>query len=91
MAASKDQRKRWLILLLFIYKVCLPDSVQAVATSGTESGIVERVSRRQNGDIYFLINSSMHMSCDNENTSYLIGEDKCVKEQELFKGNNKLY
>jgi hypothetical protein len=64
--------------------------VQAVAASGTESGIVERVFRRQEGDIYFFINSSMHiMSCGNENTSYLIGEDRCVKDQELLKGNNK--
>jgi 5'(3')-deoxyribonucleotidase len=93
MAAAKGQRKCWLMFLLFIYEVYLPNSVQAVATSGTESGRVERVSRRQTGDIYFFINSNMHnfMSCGNENTSYLISEDECVKDQELFKGNKILY
>jgi hypothetical protein len=73
------------VIILFVFEVFM--SMQAVATSDTESGIVERVSRRQEGDIYFFINSSMHMSCGNENTSYLIGEDKCVKDQELFKGS----
>ena len=42
MVAAKDQRKCWLMLYLFIYEVCLPYSVQVVATSKT--GIVERVS-----------------------------------------------
>jgi hypothetical protein len=58
--------------------------VQAVAASGTESGIVERVSRRQNGDIYFFSNGS-HMRCDDKNV-YLVSEDQCVKDQELFEG-----
>ena len=86
MVAAIDQRKYWLMLLLFVYKVCLPDSVQAVATNGTESGIVERVSRRQNDDFYFFRNGS-NMRCDNKNL-YLVSECQCVKDQELFKGNN---
>jgi hypothetical protein len=88
MAATKDKIMCWLVLLLFatVYKVCLPDSVQAVATSGTESKIVERVSRRQNNDVYFFGNSSS-MRCDNRNV-YLVSEDQCVKDQELFESNN---
>ena len=85
MAAVKDRRKWWLMLLLFIYKVCLFDSVQAVV-SDTESGIVERVSRRQNNDIYFFIDSSTTgTNCGDKNT-YLISEDQCVMDQELFRG-----
>jgi NAD-dependent dihydropyrimidine dehydrogenase PreA subunit len=84
MAAATDQRKCWLMLLLFVYKVCLPDLAQAVATSGNESGIVERVNRRQTTDIYFINSSSM--SCEDKNT-YLINEDQCVNDQELFLGN----
>ena len=85
MAAAKDQRKCWLMLLLFVYKVCLPNSVQVFAVSGNESGIVERVSRRQNGDIYFLINNS---SINCKDKTYLISKDQCVMDQELFKGND---
>ena len=52
MAAAKDQRKCLFILLLcLIYEVYLCDSVQAVE-SDYESGIVERVTQRQYGDIY---------------------------------------
>ena len=84
MASAKEQRQCWLMLLLFVYKVCLPDSVQVVAVSGSESRIVERVNRRLTSDIYHYINSLTHMNCQ-ENT-YLISEDQCVKDQELFRG-----
>jgi hypothetical protein len=86
MAAANDQRKCWLMLLLFVYEVWLPDSLQAVAASGTESEIVERVSRRQSNDIYFFVNSTTGTNCGDKNT-YLISEDQCVQDQELFKGN----
>ena len=72
------------MLLLFVYKVCLPDSAQVVAVSGNESRIVERVSRRLTIDIYHYINNSMHMNC--QNNTYLINEDQCVQDQELFSG-----
>ena len=88
MAVDKDQRKCCLVLLLFVYNivVCLPDSVQA-AESDTESGIVERVSRRQFRDVYFFINSStIGTNCGDKNT-YLISEERCVKDEELFGGN----
>ena len=85
MASAKDQRQCWLMLWLFVYKVCLPDSVQIVALSGNESRIVERISRRQN-DIYYIINStSTSMNCGDKDT-YLISDDQCVKNLELFRG-----
>ena len=73
------------VIILFVFEVCL--SVHAVV-SDTESGIiVERISRRQNNDIYLFINSSTTgTNCGDKNT-YLISEDQCVKDQELFKGN----
>ena len=85
MGSAKDQRKCWLILLLIVYKVCLPISVQVVATSDNESRIVERVSRKLNKDIYFFSDGS-NVNCGDNNT-YLIREDQCVKDQELFEGN----
>ena len=73
------------MLLLFIYEVCLPNSVQIVALSGNESRIVERVTRKLIKDIYFFSDSS-NMICGDNNT-YLIKEDQCVKDQELLEGN----
>ena len=87
MALAKEQRQCWLILLLFVYKVCLPDSAQVVAASGNESRIVERVSRRLTTDIYFFISSTTGINCGDKNT-YLISEDQCVKDQELFRGKS---
>ena len=64
-------------------------SAQAVAVSGAESRIVERVSRRLTTDIYFLINSttSTGINCGDKNNTYLISEDRCVKDQDLYRGN----
>ena len=85
MAAAKDRRKCLFILLLcFVYEVLLSDLVQAVQSNG-ESGIVERVTRRPITDIFFFYNSMKTMSCGNENT-YLISEELCVSDQELFRG-----
>ena len=85
MRSAKNQRKCWLMLLLFVYEVCLPTSVQIVATSDNESRIVERVSRKLNKDIYFFSDGS-NVNCGDNNT-YLIREDQCVKDQELLEGN----
>ena len=52
-------------------------STRAAAASGTESRIVERVSRRQNNDIHYNIiinNTSTGMNCGDKDT-YLISED----------------
>ena len=83
MVSAMDQRKCWLMLLLFAYQVCLPDSVQAVAMNGTE------VSRRQNGDVSYF-NDGSNMICNVKN-SYLISECQCVNDQELFKSNDFYY
>ena len=58
-------------------------SVHAVV-SDTESEIVEWISRRQSSDIYYFINSSTNHG--NKNTTYLINENRCVMNQELFRG-----
>jgi hypothetical protein len=72
------------VIILFVSEVFM--SMQADAASGTEYGIVERVYRRQTTDIYFFINSTTGTSCGDKDT-YLISEDQCVKDQELFKGD----
>ena len=69
-----------LVTILFIFEVCM--SVHAVV-SDTESEIVEWISRRQSSDIYYFINSSTNRG--NKNTTYLINENRCVMNQELFR------
>ena len=84
MVPVKDQTKCRLMLLLFVYQVCLSENV---VVSDTESGIVERISRRQTNDIYLFINSSSNpMVCVSNENTYLISEDQCVKDQELYRG-----
>ena len=75
------------VIIFFVFEVFISMHAQVVATSGNESRIVERVNRRQTADIYFFINSTTGINCGDKDT-YLISEDQCVKDQELFKGNN---
>ena len=53
----------------------------------SEAEVTEWVQRRTNNDIYAFINSS-HQHCGDKNT-YLVHEEQCVNDQELFTG--KLY
>ena len=80
--AVENERKWRHTLLLFFLEVCIP--VYAVV-SNTNPYLLERVSRRQTGDIYYFINSSGTCNSDNK-TTYLINENQCVKDQELSKG-----
>ena len=50
----------------------------------SEENIHVRVNRRLHGDIYYL--STTFHSCPT-NLSYLVSEDRCVEDQELFSGN----
>ena len=61
------------MIIIFVFEAFM--STRAVAASGTESRIVERVSRRQNNDIHYIINNtSTGMNCGDKDT-YLISED----------------
>ena len=42
-----------------------------------------KVNRRLNGDIYYL--NTIYYSCQTSR-SYLVGEDRCVENQEFFTG-----
>ena len=84
MAAAKDRRKCLFILLLcFVYEVLLSDLVQAVESDGESR--IESVTRRHITDVLFFYNSMKTMTCGDENT-YLISEEICVNDQELFRG-----
>ena len=53
--------------------------------------IPEWVQRRQSSDIYNYVNSednASHKHCDNTGT-YLVNENRCVMDQELFEGKSK--
>ena len=61
-----------------------------VVVNNNEPRIVERVIRRQTSDIYHIIhffinNTTASVNCGDRNT-YLLNEDRCVKDQELFRG-----
>ena len=86
MAAVESEKKWRFILLLVVLKVCTSDSVCAVVSNKRE--IVERIARRQNSDLYYFINSNgSHLACSNgSQTTYVINENQCVNEQELFSG-----
>ena len=78
------KQKMILVITFFVFEVCM--SVHGVV-SDTESEIVEGVTRQQSSDLYYFINSSSTGdSCGYENT-YLISENQCVKDKELFRGN----
>ena len=56
----------------------------------SEAEVVYWVQRRQSHDVYsFNNNSSSHINCPTTNNTYLVDENECVTEQELFKGNYK--
>ena len=74
------------VIIFFVFEVFISMHAQVVAMSVYESRIVERVSRRQTADIYFFINSTSGINCGDKNT-YLISEDQCVQDQELYRGN----
>ena len=78
------------MLLLLVLEVCMSE---CAAMSDTESGILEWINRRQiSPDIYRFSNSSGHaINCDNENSTYLISENQCVKDQELLNGMLLVY
>lgn len=51
-----------------------------------EAEVVEWVSRRIVGDVYGYINGS-HISCQMGNLTFLTGQNQCVREEDLFRGN----
>ena len=67
-----------------------------VARRVTECGkgsLSVSVFRRYGGDIFETINSSglPHACHDDNNLTYLVSEEQCVKNQELLHGNIKRY
>ena len=95
MIAVKSERKwKCIVLFLFVLEVCMSE---CAAMSDTESGILEWINRRQiSPDIYIysFINSSSSdhgINCDNENSTYLISDNQCVKDQELLNGMLLIY
>ena len=61
-----------------------------------EAEVVEWVSRRLKGDLYTYIdrpenNTVSHDTCQKENLTFLTGDNQCVREKDLFRGNIFLY
>ena len=58
---------------------------RVVCSANEEMGLVRRVSRRLNEDLYFY--ESGHERCNSENRTYLVDERRCVNNTELINGN----
>lgn len=87
--------RKWKLFLTVVFLTILEISISA-AIDNTEFGILEWVYRRQiSPDIYNFVNSnasSEHgINCAPEMSTYLISDQQCVKEQELFNGMLVIY
>ena len=82
--------RKWKLFVVFL--TILEMSISA-AIDNTESGILEWVNRRQiSPDIYSFDASSEHgTNCAPDMSTYLISDQQCVKEQELFNGMLAIY
>ena len=89
MVSAETNRKWRFVLLLLVHMVL------CAAMNNIESQILKCISQRRNRDIiYFLTNSNstgstyslISVTCDKFKNTYLITEDQCVKEKELFYG-----
>ena len=85
--------RKWKLFVVFL--TILEMSI-SVAIDNTKSGILEWVIRRQiSPDIYRFVNpntSSEHgTNCAPDMSTYLISDQQCVKEQELFNGMLVIY
>ena len=69
-----------LAIVLFVYIIS-----ELYALSGAE--IPEWVQRQQSCDFYNFFNSSeSYLTCGIDRSTYLVDENQCVKDQELFDG-----
>ena len=68
-----------LALTLYLLLICLLPIL-------SEAEVTEWVQRRTYSDVYAFINSS-HQNCGDKNT-YLVHEEQCVNDQELYTGIN---
>ena len=53
------------------------------------SDVTVTISRRLSGDIYNISGSTSHITCDEDNSTFLVSDKLCVKNQDLIRG--KLY
>jgi hypothetical protein len=65
-------------------RVLILVSIASHLILASEGNIAEQVQRRLDGDIYRY--SSTNFVC-RENLTYLVSENRCVNDQELFNGN----
>ena len=66
-------------------RVIILVSIASNLMLASETNIPVRVSRRLTGDIYQYFNFP-HQVCQ-DNLTYLVSEDRCVNDEELFNGN----
>ena len=84
MAAIESERKWRFALLLLVIEVCMP--VHAVVST-RNTNILEWIDQRHSNDFYNFVNNSSSIYCGPDGNTYLISENQCITDQELFKGN----
>jgi hypothetical protein len=75
--------------LIAIGRVLVLVSIASNLILASEGNIPVQVNRRLSGDIYRYLHtwSSFDHEVCQDNLTYLISEDRCVNDQELFNGN----
>lgn len=46
------------------------------------------VIRRIRGDIFYYVTSTNHFVCNDNNVTFLVSENRCIKNEELLNGNH---
>ena len=73
------------ILIIFVF-VSTSLLLQTACATETGASIPVKLHRRQKSDIYTILNSSSGEHCGSINTTYLVSQKECVKNEELFRG-----
>ena len=71
---------------LILISVIVSTSLLLQTTTEAGASIPVKLHRRQKSDIYTTLNSSSGEHCGSINTTYLVGQKECVKNEELFRG-----
>lgn len=71
---------------LILISIIVSTSLLLKTTTEAGASIPVKLHRRQKSDIYTTFNSSSGEHCGSINTTYLVSQKECVKNEELFRG-----
>ena len=78
------------VLTFVPLKVSLFCIILASLIASDVNNVPVSVTRRIGGDIYY-VTSTSHFVCNNDNNvTFLVSENRCIKNEELLNGNHAL-